>query len=72
MALPQFGVLGSGAIVVRAVVTGERSRALIDADGTTRVVAAGDTIDGAKVRRIDAFGVELSSGQIYPLESATP
>lgn len=48
--------------IVRAVVTGEEARALIDSAGAVQVLGVGDRLGNETVTAIDATGVSLSSG----------
>lgn len=50
------------ALVLRAVVLGPASRALIETGGSVRVVAVGDELAGSAVRTIDANGIVLANG----------
>jgi hypothetical protein len=52
---------GSPAIV-RAVITGQAPRALIESNGATRVVGIGDRIGALHITAIDAGGVTLENG----------
>ncbi|MDE2482412.1 MAG: hypothetical protein KGN02_09510 [bacterium] len=62
---PNAGALASAAnaqVVVRAVVLGRYSRALVEVDGSVEVVGVGDTIGTTRVASIDAAGITLASG----------
>lgn len=48
---------------VLAVVTGPRPSALIEEHGQTRLVAAGDPVDGSRIASIDGTGVGLEDGR---------
>ena len=50
--------------LVRAVVTGRDTAALVEEAGTTRIVRAGDTVGGQLVTSIDAGGVHFESGAV--------
>ncbi|MDQ2871528.1 MAG: hypothetical protein M3R35_00180 [Candidatus Eremiobacteraeota bacterium] len=63
---PNFGDAGS-ALTVHAVVTGGGSRALIESAGVTRIVQAGDSVDGRVVQTIDAGGVHFTDGSTAPV-----
>ncbi|HEX3468904.1 MAG TPA: hypothetical protein VHT05_12575 [Candidatus Elarobacter sp.] len=57
---------------VTAVVTGAHPVALVDDGTTTRVVAPGDLVDGARVARIDATGVHLDAGTTLAAAAPIP
>ena len=65
---PNAGAGGTSA--VRAIVVGERTRALVDFGGSVRVLAVGDTVGTVKVVRISPAGVTFSDGSIWPLAGA--
>jgi hypothetical protein len=48
--------------VIRAVVLGNPARALVEEDGTVRVLAVGDRIGDLRVTAIAAGGITLSDG----------
>ncbi len=54
-------------LVVRAIVVGAHSRALVEAGGTVRVLGVGDHVGEATVTAIDSTGIVLSSGLKFPL-----
>lgn len=60
-------VPASGNLAVRAIVLGERSRALVEEGGNVRVVGIGDAVDGLTVTEITASGIVLSDGSRVPL-----
>jgi hypothetical protein len=60
--LPQIGAAAATQPVLRAVVSGEQPRALVEVDGSVRVLAIGDKIGADVISAIDAAGVTLSSG----------
>jgi hypothetical protein len=53
--------------VIRAVVLGSPARALVEEDGTVRVLAVGDRIGDLRVTAIAAGGITLSDGTHMPL-----
>lgn len=62
------GPVGTGGQpLVRAVVVGPSSRALIDMGGAVRVLGVGDPLGPARIRTIDAGGVTLDNGAHLPL-----
>jgi hypothetical protein len=62
----------TGSPRVSAIVTGASPRALVD-DGTrVRVVAVGDTLAGARISAIDAFGVHLETGVVFGIAEDQP
>lgn len=58
----------AGGAVVRAIILGERARALIEVGGTVKVLEVGDRIDGASISAIDRLGVHLSNGRRIAIE----
>jgi hypothetical protein len=66
-AAPPAVQIPSGGVAVRAVIVGERTRALVDFGGSVRVLAAGDAVGDRKVIAITAAGVRLSDGTTWPL-----
>ena len=48
--------------IVRAIISGDRPRALIEVNGNVRVFSVGDQIAGESVASIDQDGIQLSSG----------
>ncbi|MGD0969381.1 MAG: hypothetical protein ABR949_13970 [Candidatus Aquilonibacter sp.] len=56
--------------VIRAVVLGNPARALVEEDGTVRVLAVGDRIGDLRVTAIAAGGITLSDGTHMPLTVA--
>lgn len=64
MMAPAGESLGSSSLlpIVRAVVTGDEPRALIENGGTVQVLAVGDKLGVETIASIDASGVTLSSG----------
>jgi hypothetical protein len=56
--------------VVRAIVLGDPARALVEEDGTVRVLAVGDRVGGLRVAAITARGIWLSDGTRGPLTVA--
>ena len=59
---PMRDVPPGGAARVTAIVSGAHAYALVEERGGTRVVAAGDPVDGDRVAAIDAAGVHLARG----------
>jgi hypothetical protein len=57
---------------VRAIAFGETSKALVDTDGTARIVAPGDHIDGARIESILPDRVILTGGSILFLSRKLP
>ncbi len=47
---------------VTAIITGAHPSALVDENGTARIITVGDTFAGARVTRIDVRGVRLGNG----------
>ena len=56
--------------ILRAVILGSPPRALVEEDGTVRVLAAGDRIGDLRVTAIGAQGVTLSDGTHLLLRDA--
>ncbi len=56
--------------VVRAIATGPHPAALLDVDGSTHLVTAGDRIGGTAVRSVDPDGVTLDDGRRLALPAA--
>ena len=56
------GVTSGPIPVLRAIVLGPASRALVETGSGVRVVAIGDTMAGSVVTAIDAAGIVLASG----------
>lgn len=54
-------------IVVRAIVTGARPRALVESGGVSRIVPRGGLLLGARVVQIDQAGIHLSNGATLSL-----
>jgi hypothetical protein len=59
-------------IVVRAVVIGSESRALVDSGDGVHVFSIGDRIGNATIVGIDRSGVTLSTGVRLTLQTRTP
>ncbi|HEY8314827.1 MAG TPA: hypothetical protein VIG51_11765 [Candidatus Baltobacteraceae bacterium] len=70
--LPATAFSPVGSIAVRAIISGPRARALVEDNGVVRVVGAGDTVGGRRIRRIDNLGVMLSSGDLLTLAGDGP
>ena len=62
----------SGTTVVRAVVTGAEPRALIESNGSVRVIRIGDRIGSLAVIGIDATGVVMDGGVTLQLDRVRP
>jgi hypothetical protein len=60
------------AAVVRAVVTAPARRALVDENGSVRIVAVGDSVAGSPVVAIERSGIRLQSGQVLRLTGDAP
>lgn len=61
--MPGLSVAGeAGTPVVRAVVLGPQSRALIEDGGSVKVLGVGDALGNATISAIDSTGIELSTG----------
>ncbi len=60
----------SSAALVHAVVLGTNPRALVEAGGTVKILAIGDSIEDATIASIDANGVTLSNGTRLVLEES--
>ena len=58
--------------IVRAVVLGERPRALVEIGGTTSMFEAGDRLAGSSIVVIDASGVLLANGVSLGLSRPHP
>ena len=61
-----------GGASVRAILFGAVSKAIVDADGTSKVVAAGDFIHGTRIERILPDRVVLADGSILVLPRKFP
>lgn len=59
------------AVRVTAIVSGSRPYALVDENGTTRIVAAGDRLDGEPIKAIGQDGIRLAHGALLPIVPAT-
>lgn len=61
---PMGAAIGSSSLlpIVRAVVTGDEPRALIENGGVVQVLAIGDKLGSETITSIDASGITLSSG----------
>lgn len=46
-----------------AVVTGPQPRAVVDENGTSRLLGIGERVDGARIARVDPGGVTLDDGR---------
>lgn len=68
MALPP----NAGAVIVRAVVLGPQSRALVEIGGRVNVLGVGDELASGTIASIDERGVVLSSGARIPLTKDRP
>ncbi len=55
--------------IVRAVVLGPQSRALVESSGTVQVLGVGDSLSGEAITAIDARGIILADGSRLPLRS---
>jgi hypothetical protein len=60
-----------GALRVLAVVTGPNPSALIEDHDHSRLVAAGDALDGSRITAIDGGGIVLEDGRRLGLRSAS-
>lgn len=78
---PNAGASGIGSVsadsaradaVVRAVVLGPQSRALVEAGGSVNVLGVGDKLAGGVIESIDERGVVLSSGTRILLTQVRP
>jgi hypothetical protein len=66
------GVAGAGGTVIRAIVTGAEPRALIESNGSVRVVGIGDRIGSSAIIGIDARGVVIEGGLTLPIATDQP
>jgi len=57
-------------VVVRAVVIGPSSRALVDQNGKVSVLAVGDMLGGVPIQSIDSQGIVLSNGTRIAMAAA--
>lgn len=62
------GAPSHGFPVVRAVISGTQPRALVDQDGSIRIVAIGDRIAGARIEAIFARSIRLANGVTLELK----
>jgi hypothetical protein len=62
----------SAAAAVRAIALGREPKAMIEIDGSTRIVAPGDFISGARVESILADRVILSGGMVLRFPRKSP
>ncbi|MBV9270472.1 MAG: hypothetical protein JO165_05215 [Candidatus Eremiobacteraeota bacterium] len=58
-----FSVPNDGLPIVRAIVSGAQSSALVEDAGVPRVVQRGDSLSGSRIDRIDAGGILLEDGR---------
>ena len=59
-----IGNLGtSGTPIVRAVILGARSKALVEMSGEVQVLGVGDAVGGSAIASVDDRGIVLSSGE---------
>ena len=58
--------------LVRAIVTGSPTRALLETGGTVRIVAPGDRIGERTILDILPAGIVLSDGTHLPIVASTP
>lgn len=63
-----IGIALPDAIAVRAIVSGDPARALVEESGHVRIVAPGDRLGASSVRRIDESGVLLQNGALLTLK----
>ncbi|HTX57047.1 MAG TPA: hypothetical protein VMD47_08070 [Candidatus Acidoferrales bacterium] len=54
--------------VVRAVIVGAQARALVEIDGTVRVLSVGDALGASRIAAIDASGLMLADGSHLALD----
>jgi hypothetical protein len=69
---PLAPAAAAGPALVRAIVTGSPTRALIDEGGSVRIVGPGDRLGDLTILSIARDGIELSDGSHLPLAQATP
>lgn len=72
-AVPDALIAGASAapphpFTVVAVATGESAHALVAQDGATRVVSAGDRLNGIRIASVVPAGVRLDDGTLIRLE----
>lgn len=72
IALPPNAGAAPSLPVVRAVVLGPQSRALVEIDGVVQVLGIGDKAGAATILSIDAQGVGLSNGTHIVLTEQHP
>jgi hypothetical protein len=59
-------------LVVRAIVVGENSRALVEAGGATRLIGVGDRVGSLRVMAIRIDRIQLSDGSTALLDNTLP
>jgi hypothetical protein len=69
---PPVNTVGAGALTLRAIVTGEPPRALIEEAGQARIVAPGDEVAGSRVRSIGNGTLQLEDGTQLVLAPEQP
>lgn len=65
-------VAGAGSAIVRAVITGAEPRALVELNGSVRVVGIGDRIGTLAVIGITRGGIIVDGGLTLPLVEGQP
>jgi hypothetical protein len=58
------------AVRVTAIVSGSRPYALVDENGSARIVAAGDSLGGQQIKAIRPEGIRLAHGALLPIAPA--
>jgi len=59
-------------ISVRGLAFGQEPKAVIEVEGTTKIVAAGDFIDGTRISSILADRIVLNDGSVLMFARAQP
>lgn len=57
--------------IVRAVILGPQSRALVETGGAVKVFSLGERIAGATIVRIDRDGIRLADGRLLRIEGGS-
>lgn len=66
-AIARAALTPGSTVAVLAVATGAAARALVTEDGATRVVSAGDRLDGILIASIGSAGIRLANGAFVGL-----
>lgn len=65
-----LGALPRDGVRVTALITGTRPSAIVEDQSGTRVVTLGDVLGGDRISAIDAAGIHVARGTIYPIAPA--